>query len=309
MPQVNKITSNGTPQPQAAGEIRTIVANTKAHSSPTVPTTQPKQTLAPPPVESPVAAALAATPVGQTDGTEGQTSEAKEALSPQYAALARKESALRTKEKEFQAKELEFKAKEAQLSEAQSFKDRLKSNPLDVLNEIGITYDDLVQAAVNQPNPEISAVQKKIKELEDKQAKQVEEMTTREKAQRESAINQLKFDAGALIESDPAFETIKATDSVDEVVDKIVKTFDETGKLMTVEEAAKQVEEELFAEAIKIAGISKVKNKLTPQAVEETKTKEATGQQPITTLTNTLNSGRQLTARERAILRFKGETF
>jgi hypothetical protein len=245
---------------------------------------------------------------GQPSTTEGQVVATP--IDPKFDALAKREIA-------FRAKEAEFKAREAKLAdqvkvEAEkalgSYKARLKSKPLDVLNEEGLTYDQLVEQAiamVNNPQaaPQADSVNTKLEALE----KRIEESTKQAaQAQRDAAVKQLRYDAQDLVDSDPSFETIKATESIDDVVNLIVRTYDETGKMMSVDQAAKLVEEELLAEAIKIASLSKVKAKagLTPELVQETK-------QPIhqqqTTLTNNMNANRKLTARERAILAFNGK--
>lgn len=288
MPKVENIASPHTQQ--SGGVIPTIQAKTQP--------TRIQQ--APAPLSSD-AAAIA----GQS--ATGEVKEATEPLSPQYAALARKERALRTQEKELQAREASFKSQETEFQASREFKERLKQNPLDVLNELGITYDQLVEAAVNQPNPEIKAVKSELQALKEAQAKQLEQSSAREKAQRDSAIKQISHDAKSLIDSDPAFETIKETGSLPDVVDLIVKTFDESGELLTVEDAAKLIEEELFEEAIKIANLKKVKAKLTPEVVTEAK--KPTEQAPIRTLTNDITSRQNLSSRERAILAFKGEKF
>jgi len=298
MPKVMPIDSFAKPQ-TAPESPRIIKALTNA--SPHNPTVSAQQ--APPATSAPEAAALTA-PEGQTDTTEAN-SEAKP-LSPQYAALARKEAAVRTREKDLQAKEAAFKANESELNTLKAFKAKLQESPLDALNELGITYDQLVEQAVNQPNPEMKSVKDELKAIKEAQAKQEESAKARETAQREAAVSQIRHDAEALVESDPNFATVKEAGATEDVVDLIVRTFDESGKLLTVEEAATAIENEYLEEAMKITSFTKVKAKLTPQVVEASKEKQpqATG---IKTLTNTMTSNRPLTARERAIMAFKGE--
>ncbi len=246
----------------------------------------------------------------QSDSPEELSSEASKLLSPEHTALARKEKAMRDREKDLQAKEaaLEQRIKTAVDEALGGYKTRLKLAPLDVLNEEGLTYDQLVEQAVNQPDPETRTFQSKLDKLEQTVSKQQEEAQKRDQAQRDSAINQIRHNVKSLVNSDEAFETIKGTDNYEDVVNKIVTTFDETGLMMSIEDAAKEVEEELFQEAIKIASLNKVKNKLTPQAVQETKP-QSTEKQQIKTITNNMSTSKPLSARDRAIARFKGENF
>ena len=252
----------------------------------------------------------AATKVAQ--GVQGQPSTAEgqivaTPLDPKLDALAKREVAFLAKEKAFKAQQAAMGEQiKAEVEKALgTYRSRLKAKPLDVLNEEGLTYDQLVEQAITMVNnPGANETQTRLEAIETAQKKLSEDAQKSAQSQREAAIKQLTFDATDLIESDPSFETIKATESVSDVVDLITKTFDETGKLMSVEHAAKLVEEELLTEAIKIAGLAKVKAKLTPEIVQETKQQSP---QQQTTLTNTMNANRKLTSRERAILAFNGK--
>lgn len=302
MPKVQPIDAFAKPQTQPESP-RIIKALTNA--SPSNPPISAQS--APPATSAPEAAAITApTPEERQGDTTEANSEAKP-LSPQYAALARKEAAIRTKEKDVQAKEASFKAQEAEFNALKAFKAKLQESPLDALNEMGITYDQLVEQAVNQPNPEMKSVKDELKAIKEAQAKSEESAKARETAQRDAAVKQIEYDATALVDSDPNFATVKEAGAVSDVVDLIVRTFDESGKLLTVEEAAAAIETELFEEAMRITGFSKVKAKLTPQVVEASK--EPSKQQPaqIKTLTNTMTANRPMTARERAILAFENK--
>lgn len=252
------------------------------------------------------------------------------ALSRQFAQLAKQEKALRAKaqqqEQSFKAREEALKAREATLSQEPKTdlskyvaKDKFKTDPLSVLAEVGIQYDDLVQQLINQPtrDPRIDAEMQALRD-ELKAIKQGEE--SRQKAAQEqqtqayqAALRQIETDARALVKADPTYETIKATNSVRDIVELIEQTFQKDGILLSVEEAAQQVEDYLVEEALKITRIDKIKKKLTavaPQSATSTVQKpvqQTKQQQPMKTLTNMTSSNRQLSAKERAILAFKGE--
>jgi hypothetical protein len=112
---------------------------------------------------------------------------------------------------------------------------------------------------------------------------------------------------------------IKATGSHGEVVKLIQKVFDEDGILMTVEDAAKLVEEELVSEYLKYSKLNKIAKKINPQpapaasqaaapASQQGAPSESPKQpQPAKTLSNNMASSRPLTARERAILAAEGK--
>jgi hypothetical protein len=248
------------------------------------------------------------TPIqGQPPATEGQIVATP--IDPKFEALAKREAAFIAKEREFKAREsaLEDRIKAEVDKALGTYRSRVKTNALDVLEEEGLTYDQLVEQAIaRQNNPQattkVNPIETKLEALE---KKIVEDAAKAAQAQREAAVRQIKFDVADLVESDPNFETIKATESVDDVVSLITKTFDETGKLMSVEQAAKLVEDELLTEAIKIANIAKVKAKLTPELVQQSQASNTP--QAATTLTNNMNANRKLTARERAMLAFENK--
>lgn len=259
------------------------------------------------------------------------------ALSRQFAQLARQERALRQKaaqqEASFKAREdalnkrmseLESKDKEYQTGYIQ--KDRLKQNALSVLAEAGISYDDITQQALNahptDPRVEatISRLEAKIMELEKANETSQTRQTEAQKQQYEAAVKQIELEAKSLISKDPAFETVKATNSIKDVVELITQTYEQDGILLSVEEAAQQVEDYLIEEAMKLTKIDKIKKRLQPatsttppevKAAAKTLADHArakNGQtQPMKTLTNAAGTSRQLSGKERAILAFKGE--
>jgi len=246
-------------------------------------------------------------------------------LSAQYAQLARKEKAIRDKAQGVKAQEVAFAAEKAawaaEKAELAAFKaqiDRLDKEPLAVMAERGITYDKLTEQALNQPSAEESAMMGELKAMRAEIAALKGESETNRKSAvdqqtraYQQAVAQIAKDAKALIDSDAAYETIKATDSTKDVVELIERTFKEDGTLLTIEEAAIAVEEYLVEEGLKFARLNKIQQKLkpaTPPVAEAApKTQGATTQQPIKTLTNAHGASRQLTAKERAVLAFKGE--
>lgn len=258
------------------------------------------------PKDAPMSIPKETAPTGQAVTNEVKASEAKP-LPPQYDALAKKESALRTREQELKAQQASIDAKiqEAVNKALGEYKAKLKSNTLDVLgNDVGLTYDQLVEQALNQPDPKTRAIEQKIQSIEETQKRLEEESRKAATQQREQAVKQIRYDVQDLVESDPQFETIKGVGAVEDVVELITKTFDETGKLLSIDQAAKLVEEELFQEAVKIANLGKVKAKLQPQLTPEM-VKQQT-KQTITTLTNDMNASPKMSVRERAIAAMEG---
>lgn len=259
------------------------------------------------------------------EDTKGDISE--QPLSSHYANLARKEKALRAriaaqeatmkaKEAEMVAREEAIKAKDAEYSTKYIPKERLTNDTLNALLDAGLTYDQITEAMLSQQSQpdftksrayvEMKAQIDEMKSSQDKTQKSFEEQKIKDY---NYAISQIRDDAAKLVYTDPNFETIKATNSVSDVVELIERTFREDGTILSVEEAALEVENHLVDEAMKISRLKKIQQRLqsTSSTQSTTKTTEAPKQQQLKTLSNSVSSSRQLSARERALLAFKGE--
>jgi len=256
------------------------------------------------------------------------------ALSRQFAQLARQERALRAQKQQFQTemklKEADLKARMAEL-EKQSAPapdlsnyvsyDQLKQNAWNVLAKAGISYDELTQQALNhQPvNPQVQA---HIEALEAKLAKLEALNETSQKTQQEqqenqykAALTQIETDVTRLVRQDPAtYEVIAKTgkSSIKEVVKLIEEVYKKDGYIMDIEEAAQEVENYLFEQSIKtVSRIDKIKKQLATSSAKTESVEKQTPKPPqqpqMKTLTNAASSQRKLTAKERAILAFRGE--
>jgi hypothetical protein len=274
---------------------------------------------------------------GQKLQSEDSTQESSEVtktkedpISSQYAVLARKEKALRARaqqqEQALKAREAEISAREAALRTQAEPKvdmskyvsiDEIRENLLGVAAKAGVSPEEITNSLLDQPRRDpyvIAELQKR-----DEQIRKLEErLEGREKSDQElqqqsyqSAIKQIRRDAQELVNSDPAFETIKETRQVGEVVKLIEKTYQEDGYVMSVEEAANLIENELIDRILDTAKIKKIQQRLKPVAPASQKQSPTQQSQQsnsqMKTLTNAVGSSRQLSAKERAILAFKGE--
>lgn len=255
-------------------------------------------------------------------------------LSRQFAQLARQERNLRAKaqqqeqqikarEQAIQAREDAMNAKDQEYKQGYISKADLKANTLQRLAEAEISYDDLTQQMMNTStttDPRLLATITKLQEeIQGLKSANEEVQTSYKSAQQQqydAAIKQITKDAQSLVKNDPNYEIIRATNSVKDVVDLIKRTFDETGEVLSVEEAANEVEQYIEEEALKLSRLSKVTKRLQSVAPVKPPTQQTPAQskapqttQPMRTLTNQTASSRPLTARERALLAFKGEKF
>jgi hypothetical protein len=232
-----------------------------------------------------------------------------EPLSSQFVALAQKERRLRKAQQEFKAAQDAWKLEQANYIP----KERLTSETLKVLTEAGISADKLVELQINQaasqdPNQvllnKVADLEKQLKDLTDPETGT---FAQRDKAAYDSAVAQIRQDAKLLVDSNPAYGTIKSEGQSEEVVTLITRVFEDEGVVLDVEEAAQLIEDKLVERLTKqYERLSKYDKIMKARKPAENPAEATSAQQTppqAHTLTNAGASQRQLTPRERAILR------
>lgn len=254
-----------------------------------------------PTATEPVAAAPAqsATPDGSVKTTEA--AEDTKPISPQFAALARQKRSLQLKEKELADREA--KIAQAPTNGNQNVMADLKANPLRVLQEAGVTYEQLTEAIVNNQNgvnPEIQALRAEIAALKEGVDKS---LTDRDTQAEQQVYAEMLREANGLIAQGDTYEMIRETKSQPDVMELIRRTWKETGEVLDVSEACNLVEEELLNETLKYAKLKKVQSKVAPAPVQQ---QSQAPQRTMKTLTNRDNATPQMSRRDRMMAAFNG---
>lgn len=221
--------------------------------------------------------------------------EATQPISPQFAALARQRRAL-------QVKESEIAARERALADSQPQTDlvaKLKADPLSVLQEAGVSYDDLTQAILNNQsgiNPEVQALKAKIDALEKGLDTKLSE---RDQQAEQQVLGEMRKQINQMTAQGDEYEMIRATKSQPDVVKLIHEVWKKSGEVLDVDEAAKLVEDDLLEQVLSVAKVGKVQSKLTPlqQAVVQAQPQR----QQMRTITNRDAARPVLDRRARAI--------
>jgi len=172
-------------------------------------------------------------------------------LSPQLSALARKQQKLQAEIQAQREKEAAFEASKADFVPKSAFKDKLKQNAAEALAELGTNYDELSQLMLAQAqgaDPNAERIERLTSEVENLKKSQEENVNK----QFEATLKQYKAETDALVASDPkAFHFILKENLQDDVVQHIVDTWkDDPDQVLTVAQAAKEVEE-VFREKAK----------------------------------------------------------
>jgi antitoxin component HigA of HigAB toxin-antitoxin module len=261
--------------------------------------------------ESQVPAATAAPAAPETLKTEPAKVNPEE-------LFARKEKQLRRMQQQLQQEKQAMEAKLKGYETDYVPKSRIKEDPITAMMEAGYSHEEIYQRLLNStPNtdPTIKAMENKIKALEDRLAngqKQAEESTQQ---QYQQAVKQIDREIKLMVDSDNEFETIKASEAHSAVTELIEQTYKDEGYLMDIKEAARQVENYLVEQGLKMAQLNKVKSKLQP-TVEEIQAKPTTKAATTTvtpkTLTNNMQQEPQKRTSEkermaRALAAFKGQ--
>ena len=269
------------------------------------------------PVEEPVAQN---TQQGDTsDNNEpAQRTEETRTLSPELAAIARQRRALQVKEREIAQREEAIKAQAPK--EQVDWKANLKANPLSVLQEAGVTYDQLTEAILaNQNSPSFDPkviddlVDKKLAERLDK------EFGTRDTAQEQQVLANIKLDVDSLVKDNEQFELIQGEQAQQDVVGLIHRVFKQgwpeqelpAGTVLSTDQAAQFVEDFLLDQAIRPTTYKKVQSRLAPKedpaAAQTSAPQPKPGVQVMRTLTNRVsNTQAPLDKRARALAAFTG---
>jgi len=226
----------------------------------------------------------------------------RQPLSPQLALLAKQRRALQ-RERELLNRE---KARSSQSQTPIIDVAQLKSEPLRVLLDNGVTYEQLTQAILSsQENPEVNALKAEIKSLREGIDKRFTDNETQAEKQ---VLMQMRMDAQRLVENSSDYELVKATRNVPLVMQLIERTYRQSGEVLDVPEALKLVEDELFKDAQEVAKLKKMQSVYQPiSAPQPPQMQSQSRTSGMRTLTNRDTASVPMSPRARALAAFYGQ--
>lgn len=236
-------------------------------------------------------------------------------LAPKFAALTRMDRDIKAKQAAFQAERKAFEAEKAELAKwreerdkgVTDYKSKLKTNPLQFLEENEVPFDQLVEMKLNdgKMTPEKLVAQMRA-DIDSKYGQELENLkaSLKEKEDKaaqdsydaaengfKSSINDFlnSVDEKDQIDNKTTYEIIHAQNRQDLVFDVIKEHYETTkaesadgnGRILSIKEAADAVEAHLYEELKKNLELKKFKQTSTP--AKETK-------QTAPTLSNTMSS-------------------
>lgn len=238
-----------------------------------------------------------------TGGEETPAAEAAPAAEPtpepakpdqfgaKFAALSRKEKQIRDARKQFEAERAAWAAEkataEAETAKYKSLPERMKKEPLKVMEEHGLTFQQLAEMMLNDGKPTTDMVmserdekiQKQLKDLQDK-------IEAKEKAETErkyeETLQNFVADLTEFVNTNEEYELIQANDGV-QLVYQVIEDYyneqlqtyiDEHGEdpdaetrktfILSNKDACNAVEEHLLSEAKKHLELKKIKKLTQP---------------------------------------------
>lgn len=275
------------PEILPANQILTIQAKTQSPSA-RVAQQAPSQSE---PSKEPIEAPKQQSTEPATENVPRETAPKEEDKSKvQFAALSKKERILLQRDRELKALEKQLQEKESRYKGWEEAAVLAQTNKLEAIKRLGITYDDLTNIALGQSTAtpeqiaEMKAQETVQKQLAEFRKEQEQYQITQQQRAYEQARQQIAAETRELatIDNFPLVHTMKAEDTVVELIEQ---TFHETGKVMSVEAAIKEVEQYLEEKALEIAKLEKIRSKVVDKETKPEPAIQQVNQQP-TTLTH-----------------------
>lgn len=259
-----------------------------------------------------------------SNGGEKVSSKIELLIRREQQALAR-ERQVKEREAQFDAKMKAFEEREGRLNEFESN----KKDPKKALGLLGLSYDEITQAHLNDgelpPQIEIKKLREEIEEYKAAQSKEkdyekeraLDEAKKQAEAQESKAITEFKGNINQYLSDNSArYEYIAFEANQDLVFDVIDEHYNRTldaetgiGKVMSIKDAADKVEEHLEQKYAKAKELNKTKALwgAIPKEAQKQVAKEVKIPTPPRTLTNQLSataasplkSGKLITDQER----------
>lgn len=210
-------------------------------------------------------------------------------LSPQMAALARREQKFRQSQEQLEAEKAQIASEREELAQLRAMREKLGKKDYSALDGL-VNYDEYSNYQVEKANG-VDPVQEELKKLNGKISdfeKNAQENLTK---QYEAAVDGRREATRELIDNSTEFPSIKKAAAHEAVVKHILDTWENDSEELSVEQAAKEVEEALREQAKEWAALLEEEKKEAPQVPDAEQKTLPPIKQAIKTLTNEVTSG------------------
>jgi hypothetical protein len=216
--------------------------------------------------------------------------------SGQFAVLAKKEKAIFRRAQEIAEKEKQIQEREGKLSELDKRREGYKLNPLQALEDAGLSYQEITDFILNKEKPTPDAKLEKLrmeveqlrKQTEEERKKAAEESQRLAKENEAAAISEFQSQIKGFVEAHKEdYDVIHLLGAEGMIWQGIVDTHAQTGKIPTIKEAADGVMKYLQSQLDEVVPKTKWWATKTAAKAEEKTGEKTPGSQ---TLTNDMSS-------------------
>ena len=201
------------------------------------------------------------TEVAPAAETNEQTADAVAPPAP-LPPTPRAAEALRTlmdRERSIRESETALKSQAGEIERAKQLLNLAKANPLQFLNHVGTSYEDVTQQVLkgNRPDP-TSGLKQELASLRKQFGVQQER---EESFRKQAALDEARHLVSSYIDSSDQFPMVKAAGMQDLVFQRIHDHYNNTGEALSEASAAKEVEEYLSGVVDKLSELESVKSR------------------------------------------------
>lgn len=196
------------------------------------------------------------------------TTEESVKLSPHLSAIAKREQASRQRETELKRREKEI-AEDLELArEYKELKTKLSSKDFSAAEKLGLNYDEYTQFLLNKQDSEDPKAQE-LQGLKSEVAGMKKSLEEKAQQEFDSTVAEYRKEIAAAVESNPEFSSIKVIkDAQEAVLQFILDSWEEDSLEVSIEDACKEIENELIVRAKAFSSLPKLKP---AEVVEERK--------------------------------------
>ena len=229
--------------------------------------------------------------------------EKNDDFSRKFAALSRREKEIREKETEYGKRIAELEErfnsvnKEPEPEPELPFEYRLKKDPLRALEDMGLSYDKLTELALNDgkltPEMQMKLMREELegdykKKFDDLENRLLEKEKSDEQRRYDDIQRGFKNEINEYVDSNlEKYELIKANEANELVYDVIEEHYNDSGRILDIEEAAQAVENYLEEEAEKLLKLGKLRSKFN---LKDDVEQEESPRQSQVTLSNAMSA-------------------
>lgn len=228
-------------------------------------------------------------------------------IASRLAHLTKKEKELRQRDEELKVRLKELEAGNERMSVFETKKQKAKENPIEILRELGLEFDDVVNFVTEQggvpppPDPikqELEALRATIEVERKEREKLVKEAEDAKLAKKQSEEQAMYTNYVNTLQKDMEnYPLTKVYTPIDQVVEIVDRHYQDTGNVLTNEQVLQLIEAEWEVKLEAIKDIPKVKERFgfLREVAEAKQEKGATpvesATKPAVTLSNKVGSG------------------